>query len=133
MRSSDSPVQTVTRQEYSDYSESDGKSARTRWAGGKTFEMIESSKTSGGGWHDLLIDRVKLDRGCPRPFAPRKGRPTTSVVTEKFNLLDVAGAWEVFNDAKRPKPGKKWEEGDRIFEVFLVSNTTEPIHSGVRR
>jgi transcriptional regulator GlxA family with amidase domain len=51
------------------------------------------------------------------------------VVTERFNLLDVAGAWSVFSAAAHSKPGKKWEEGDRLFQTYLVSDTIEALHS----
>jgi len=51
------------------------------------------------------------------------------VVTERFNLLDVAGPWSVFSAAAHPKEGKKWEEGDRLFQTYLVSDTTEALHS----
>jgi transcriptional regulator GlxA family with amidase domain len=51
------------------------------------------------------------------------------VVTGRFNLLDLAGAWEVFNSARRPKPGARWEEGDRIFRLYLVSNARQEIHA----
>ena len=51
------------------------------------------------------------------------------VVTEKFNLLDVAGPWAVFGAARRPKEGGRWEEGDHLYEGYLISDTTGPIHA----
>jgi transcriptional regulator GlxA family with amidase domain len=32
------------------------------------------------------------------------------VVSERFNIIDFAGSWEVFNDAKLPIEGKKRED-----------------------
>jgi transcriptional regulator GlxA family with amidase domain len=52
-------------------------------------------------------------------------------VTERFNLLDVAGAWEVFGSARQPIEGKRWEEGgEHFYDTYLVADSTEPLHGG---
>ena len=53
------------------------------------------------------------------------------MITGTFNLLDVAGVREVFGAARQPVEGKTWEEGgEHLFDVYLVSDTKQPLQLG---
>ena len=52
------------------------------------------------------------------------------VVSTGFNMIDFAGPWEVFNDARLPTKGKSWEESAHLFELYTVSDSVAPIKSG---
>ena len=53
------------------------------------------------------------------------------VITGTFDLLDVAGVREVFGAARQPVEGKTWEEGgEHLFDVYLVSDTKQPLQLG---
>ncbi len=53
------------------------------------------------------------------------------VITGTFDLLDVAGVREIFGAARQPVEGKPWEEGgERLFDVYLVSDTKQPLSLG---
>jgi transcriptional regulator GlxA family with amidase domain len=52
------------------------------------------------------------------------------VVSEQFNIIDFAGPWEVFNDAKLPIEGKQRGDWPRLFENYTVSDSTSPVRTG---
>jgi transcriptional regulator GlxA family with amidase domain len=65
------------------------------------------------------------------PAGHRERLKVAIVITGTFNLLDVAGVREVFGAARRPIEGKTWEEGgEHLFEVYLVSDTKQPLQLG---
>ena len=52
------------------------------------------------------------------------------VVSEQFNIIDFAGPWEVFNDAKLPVEGKQRGDWPSLFENYTVSDSTAPVRTG---
>jgi transcriptional regulator GlxA family with amidase domain len=60
-------------------------------------------------------------------FTPPKTGPVkvAFVVTDNANLIDLAGAREVFQDTMKPGGGM-----EPAFELFIVSNTKTPINVG---
>jgi transcriptional regulator GlxA family with amidase domain len=60
---------------------------------------------------------------------PAKHMTVAFVVSERFNMIDFAGPWEVFGDAAIVPKGKRWEEGERLFTRYTVSDSTQPLKS----
>lgn len=52
------------------------------------------------------------------------------VVSEGFNLIDLAGPWEVFNTARLPQD-KDHPYGIPLFENYTVSASTSPVRTGL--
>lgn len=66
-----------------------------------------------------------------RTTATRQRLKVAIVITGAFDLLDVAGVREVFGAARQPIEGKTWEEGgEHFFDVYLVSDTKQPLQIG---
>lgn len=61
---------------------------------------------------------------------PVKQMIVAFVLSERFNMIDFAGPWEVFGDAGIVPRGKRWEERERLFTRYTVSDSTQPIKSG---
>ena len=70
--------------------------------------------------------------------APTQDQPQTAdktrlrvafVVSEQFNIIDFAGPWEVFNDAKLPIEGKQRGDWPRLFENYTVFDSTSPVRT----
>lgn len=59
--------------------------------------------------------------------APAKGEiPVAFAITEGFNVIDVAGPWEVFQDVMLPERGS--DHGDQMpFRLFTVSDSTSAV------
>src|SRR5260370_3756938 len=53
------------------------------------------------------------------------------VISERFDLIDFAGPWEVFNAARLPVPGNTHPDGPQLFETFTVSDATAPVKTGI--
>ena len=64
------------------------------------------------------------------PTAPRPRLKVAFVVSERFNIMDFAGPWEVFNVARLPIAGKERNDWPRLFEIYTVSDATAPIQTG---
>jgi transcriptional regulator GlxA family with amidase domain len=58
------------------------------------------------------------------------------VISEGANVMDIAGSWEVFNEAMLTAKGKPWHETDRLddmsmpFFTYTVSDSLEPVRAG---
>ena len=70
----------------------------------------------------MSVSPVMAEKG----FSPPKNGPVkvAFVISNNANLIDLAGAREVFSDATRPG------SNDGAFELFTVSNTKQPINVG---
>jgi len=66
---------------------------------------------------------------------PAKGPINVAfVISEGANVMDIAGAWEVFSDAMLTSKGKPWHEADgddmvMPFSVYTVSDSTNPVNA----
>jgi len=61
---------------------------------------------------------------------PVKHMTVAFVVSERFNMIDFAGPWKVFGDAAIVPKGKPWQDGERLFTRYTVSDSMQPIKSG---
>lgn len=58
------------------------------------------------------------------------------VISEDANVMDIAGAWEVFNETMLTAKGKPWHEKDGLndmlmpFETYTVSDSLNPVRAG---
>jgi len=60
-------------------------------------------------------------------IAPAHGQiPVAFVVTANANVMDIAGAWEVFQDTMVPGRGASMDD-QMAFRLFVVSDKKEPI------
>lgn len=67
------------------------------------------------------------DKPFPRLTAPAHGKISVAfVVTGMANVIDVAGAWEVFQDTMVPERGPAMSD-QHPFRLFTVSNTKSPV------
>ena len=66
---------------------------------------------------------------------PAKGPINVAfVISEGANVMDIAGAWEVFSDAMLTSKGKPWHEtdGDDMsmpFNTYTVSDSLKPVNA----
>ena len=51
------------------------------------------------------------------------------IISENFNMIDFAGPWEVFQDTVKVAPGGSTKDGEAMFELYTVAETTAPVHS----
>jgi transcriptional regulator GlxA family with amidase domain len=78
----------------------------------------------------LLLAGSALAQNQAQTTTERSKLKVAFVVSEQFNIIDFAGPWEVFNDAKLPVEGKKRESWPSLFENYTVSDSTAPIKTG---
>ena len=67
-----------------------------------------------------------------RPLKPpAKGQINVAFVVSKgANVMDIAGAWEVFQDTMLTSKGQHWEGGDDMvmpFNTYTVSDSLDPV------
>jgi len=66
---------------------------------------------------------------------PAKGQTNVAfVISEGANVIDIAGAWEVFGDAMLTSKGKPWHEADgddmvMPFNTYTVSDSLKPVNA----
>jgi transcriptional regulator GlxA family with amidase domain len=51
------------------------------------------------------------------------------VISDQFTMIDFAGPWEVFQDVVLPPSENAETSNDAAFELFTVSDATDPIRS----
>jgi len=62
-----------------------------------------------------------------RLVAPAHGKiPVAFVVTDGANVMDIAGAWEVFQDTMVPSRGDSMDD-QMVFRLFVVSDKKTPV------
>lgn len=67
---------------------------------------------------------------------PAKGQINVAfIISEGANVMDIAGAWEVFGDAMFTSKGKPWHQtdGDDMvmpFNTYTVSDSLKPVNAG---
>jgi len=75
---------------------------------------------------------VAMTETTARPLKP----PVTGqinvafVVSKDANVMDIAGAWEVFQDTMLTSKGQPWEGGDDMvmpFNTYTVSDSLDPV------
>ncbi len=52
------------------------------------------------------------------------------IISKGANVMDIAGAWEVFQDTMLTSKGQPWDGGDDMvmpFNTYTVSDSTEPL------
>jgi transcriptional regulator GlxA family with amidase domain len=61
---------------------------------------------------------------------PKQPLLVAFIISENANLMDVAGAWEVFQDTMLPKKGLSGSDMVMPFQLYTVAETRTPIHMG---
>jgi len=81
-------------------------------------------------------DKVATSTAQSTPLKPpAKGQINVAfVISEGANVMDIAGAWEVFGDAMLTSKGKPWHEtdGDDMampFNTYTVSDSLKPVNA----
>ena len=79
-------------------------------------------------------ERVSASTTQSSPLKPpAKGQINVAfVISEGTNVMDIAGAWEVFGDAMLTSKGKPWHESDgddmvMPFNTYTVSDSLKPV------
>ncbi len=75
--------------------------------------------------------------GSTQPARPLKPPPSgrinvAFIISENSDVIDIAGAWEVFSDTMLTAEGKPWHESDgnnmvMPFNVYTVSDSQKPV------
>src|SRR5271157_1890389 len=84
--------------------------------------------------HAKAPDKVAASGAQLRPLKP----PATGqinvafIVSDQANVMDIAGAWEVFGDSMLTSKGKPWHESDgddmvMPFNTYTVSDSLKPV------
>jgi len=95
---------------------------------GKSLSAAQSSPTGKSASSAVPI----------KPIQPPASGPirVAFVVSEGANVMDLASAWEVFNETMLTAKGKPWHEKDGLedmsmpFETYTVSESTSPVQAG---
>jgi transcriptional regulator GlxA family with amidase domain len=95
------------------------------------------------GSEALLAEAGTQQEAASSTMQPNALRPPASgpilvafVISEGANVMDIAGSWEVFNEAMLTAKGKPWHETDRLddmlmpFETYTVSDSLRPVRAG---
>ncbi len=79
-------------------------------------------------------ERVSASTTQSSPLKPPAKGPinVAFVISEGANVMDIAGAWEVFGDAMLTSKGKPWHEADgddmvMPFNTYTVSDSLKPV------
>ena len=88
---------------------------------GSTVFSAEATASTGSHAVSGSVNKLK---------PPANGRiPVAFCISQDVTLIDFAGPWEVFNNVMFHKRGNEAAE-EMPFDLFTVSDSTEPIHSG---
>ena len=81
-------------------------------------------------------DNVAASTAQTNPLKPPAKGPinVAFVISEGANVMDIAGAWEVFGDAMLTSKGKPWHpaDGDDMvmpFNTYTVSDSLKPVNA----
>lgn len=77
--------------------------------------------------HAVAVVGEQATPAAAKLVAPAHGQiPVAFVVTDGANVMDIAGAWEVFQDAHVPSRGSSMDD-QMAFRLFVVSEKKAPV------
>ncbi len=108
------------------------KTRKLLWIIGVMIVLVNLAVYAGRKW--TAVTRVSAATQPATALKPPANGPinVAFIISEGANVMDIAGAWEVFGDAMLTSKGKPWHlsDGDDMvmpFNVYTVSDSTKPV------